>query len=145
MLRTQDGRTETVAGVETETLDEPVKVYNLEIEDSHTYYVSVDGVLVHNRCKLGENMKNDPDGIGDPGTDYDAHHMFPQKFRKIFEAVGIDVDDSDFGIWLDIHEHRSDAKAYNKKWEEFFSGFESMNDISIDDIIEFVNSLDKLW
>ena len=43
--------TETVASVETETLEKPVKVYNLEIEDSHTYYVSVDGVLVHNMCK----------------------------------------------------------------------------------------------
>ena len=51
VLRTQDGKTETVASVEMETLDEPVKVYNLEIEDSHTYYVSVDGVLVHNMCK----------------------------------------------------------------------------------------------
>lgn len=52
VLRTQDGKTETVASVETETLDEPVKVYNLEIEDSHTYYVSVDGVLVHNACDI---------------------------------------------------------------------------------------------
>ncbi len=51
VLRTQDGKTETVASVETETLDEPVKVYNLEIEDSHTYYVSADGVLVHNKCE----------------------------------------------------------------------------------------------
>ncbi len=51
VLRTQDGKTETVASVETETLEKPVKVYNLEIEDSHTYYVSVDGVLVHNMCK----------------------------------------------------------------------------------------------
>ncbi len=50
VLHTQDGKTETVASVETETLDEPVKVYNLEIEDSHTYYVSVNGVLVHNEC-----------------------------------------------------------------------------------------------
>ena len=50
VLHTQDGKTETVASVETETLDEPVKVYNLEIEDSHTCYVSVDRVLVHNAC-----------------------------------------------------------------------------------------------
>lgn len=50
MLRTRDGETEIVEDVQIENLDEAVKVYNLEIEDSHTYYVSVDEVLVHNVC-----------------------------------------------------------------------------------------------
>lgn len=67
------------------------------------------------------------------------------KFRNIFKAIGIDIDDSDFGIWLNKHEHRSGAKAYNKKWEEFFSDFKSIGDITINDIIEFIGSLEKLW
>lgn len=50
VLCTRDGKTEIVADVQTEYLDEAVKVYNLEIENSHTYYVSADGVLVHNEC-----------------------------------------------------------------------------------------------
>ena len=50
VLHTKDGETETVSGVEVEKLEEAVKVYNLEVEDSHTYYVSVDRVLVHNKC-----------------------------------------------------------------------------------------------
>ncbi|MBO5088229.1 MAG: hypothetical protein J6C01_06100, partial [Lachnospiraceae bacterium] len=145
ICRTKDGQVEVVTSVVIEELDEPVKVYNLTIEDNHTYYVSIDEVLVHNRCELGENMINDPDGIGDPGTDYDAHHIFPQKFREYFEIIGIDVDDPDYGIWLDVHEHRSSAKSYNKKWEEFFGGFDSVEDISLDDIFEFISSLEKLW
>lgn len=52
VLRTQDGKTETVKDVQIENLDEAVKVYNLEIEDSHTYYVSADEVLVHNECDI---------------------------------------------------------------------------------------------
>ena len=51
VLRTEDGEQETVKSVQTEKLDKAVKVYNLEIEDSHTYYVSADRVLVHNACK----------------------------------------------------------------------------------------------
>ena len=51
VLQTQDGETETVSDVEVEQLEEAVKVYNLEIEDSHTYYVSADKVLVHNGCE----------------------------------------------------------------------------------------------
>ena len=51
VLRTEDGEQETVKGVQTEKLDKAVKVYNLEIEGSHTYYVSADSVLVHNACR----------------------------------------------------------------------------------------------
>ncbi len=50
VLRTQGGETEIVEDVQIEQLSEAVKVYNLEIEDSHTYYVSADEVLVHNIC-----------------------------------------------------------------------------------------------
>ena len=50
VLRTQDGEADVVEDVQIEQLDEAAKVYNLEIEGSHTYYVSADGVLVHNQC-----------------------------------------------------------------------------------------------
>ena len=36
VLRTEDGEQETVKSVQTEKLDKAVKVYKLEIEDSHT-------------------------------------------------------------------------------------------------------------
>ena len=61
VIHTLDGKTETVASVETETLDELVKVYSLEIEDSHTYYVSVDGVLVHNACEWNKGSFDTPE------------------------------------------------------------------------------------
>ncbi|WP_242825982.1 polymorphic toxin-type HINT domain-containing protein, partial [Clostridium tunisiense] len=40
--------------------DKPVKVYNFEVEDWHTYFVSEIGVLVHNKCTA------DPKVVGDP-------------------------------------------------------------------------------
>ena len=52
VLRTQDGKTKIVEDVQIENLDEAVKVCNLEIEDSHTYYVSADEVLGHNECEV---------------------------------------------------------------------------------------------
>lgn len=36
--------------VEIEQLDTPVTVYNFEVADWHTYYVSEEAVLVHNMC-----------------------------------------------------------------------------------------------
>jgi hypothetical protein len=37
-----------------EYLDSPIKVYNFEVEDWHTYFVSEQDVFVHNSCG-GEN------------------------------------------------------------------------------------------
>ena len=49
-VRTADGRTGRVESLESITPDEPIKVYNFEVEDFHTYYVSGQKVLVHNTC-----------------------------------------------------------------------------------------------
>ena len=61
VLRTEDGEQETVKSVQTEKLDKAVKVYNLEIESSHTYYVSADSVLVHNACEWNKGSFNTPE------------------------------------------------------------------------------------
>ena len=38
--------------MEREEQEKPVLVYNFELEDSHTYYVSEFGVLVYNTCLI---------------------------------------------------------------------------------------------
>ena len=50
--------------VQHELLENPVKVYNFQVEDYHTYYVSSDGVLVHNKCG-NDFKKNTPEKIAD--------------------------------------------------------------------------------
>ena len=44
-----NGEYVVVEKVQHELLENPVKVYNFQVEDYHTYYVA-SGVLVHNRC-----------------------------------------------------------------------------------------------
>ena len=48
-----EGNTGTVDKVFKEDLTEPLKVYNFEVKDYHTYFVGEQGVLVHNSCKGG--------------------------------------------------------------------------------------------
>ena len=36
--------------VQHEILEAPIKVYNFEVEDFHTYYVGSNSILVHNAC-----------------------------------------------------------------------------------------------
>ena len=50
MLVLSNGEYVVVEKVEHELLESPVLVYNFEVEDFHTYYVSEYGVLVHNDC-----------------------------------------------------------------------------------------------
>ena len=47
-----------IEGYEVAVLDEPIKVYNFEVEGFHTYYVSGQKVLVHNSYKRGSNHGN---------------------------------------------------------------------------------------
>ena len=52
---------EEIKELKFEHLDSPIKVYNFEVEDWHTYFVSEQDVFVHNSCGGnnlidGENM-----------------------------------------------------------------------------------------
>ena len=86
--RTADGSVEAVEASESIKLSEPVQVYNFEVEDFHTYYVSEQKVLVHNTCAM--TAKNVSVHVGKSGdTKYivgaykdvkgvegmDAHHV----------------------------------------------------------------------
>lgn len=56
-VRLATGDTAEIETIESVQLDSPVKVYNFEVEDFHTYYVSGQKVLVHNTCAK-ETAKN---------------------------------------------------------------------------------------
>ena len=50
ILVLSNGELVTVEWVQHEILESPIKVYNFEVEDFHTYFVGECGVLVHNDC-----------------------------------------------------------------------------------------------
>ena len=121
VLRTEDGEQETVKGVQTEKLDKAVKVYNLEIEGSHTYYVSADSVLVHNACgdsrKLRNNMIYQDYAV--PEYNNAAHHIVASSSKKaeparnILKQVGIGINEAKNGVFLPRGEQGS-AANHNK-------------------------------
>ena len=49
-VKSVDGDIYEVSNVDSEKLAKPVKVYNFEVEDWHTYFVSEEMILVHNMC-----------------------------------------------------------------------------------------------
>jgi len=50
IVYTKDWNTAVVKSMGLLELDEPVEVFNFEVEDCHTYFVGELGVLVHNTC-----------------------------------------------------------------------------------------------
>ena len=56
MLVLSNGNRVVVEWVQHEILEAPVKVYNFEVEDFHTYFV-----LVHNECKKFYTVQNEAD------------------------------------------------------------------------------------
>lgn len=55
----KDWNTAVVKSVGLLELDEPVEVFNFEVEDCHTYFVRGIGVLVHNACPNPNGRKGD--------------------------------------------------------------------------------------
>ena len=55
-----NGEYVVVEKIQHELLENPVKVYNFQVQDYHTYYVAESGVLVHNTCnRYGREHGND--------------------------------------------------------------------------------------
>lgn len=71
-----NGEYVVVEKVQHELLESPIKVYNFHVADYHTYYVSDNGVLVHNKC--GYSPTKGGGGITDTvnvnGTDVTFGH-----------------------------------------------------------------------
>ncbi len=52
-----NGEYVVVEKIQHEILEAPIAVYNFQVEDYHTYYVSNAGVLVHNMCAKKRDIK----------------------------------------------------------------------------------------
>ena len=91
-LLTEDGKKVFVSEVRVEKLAEEITVYNLELDEVHTYYVA-GGVLVHNGC--GKSNTNDSESGSSTGKyqvgayqdikgveGLDAHHVGQKALMK---------------------------------------------------------------
>ena len=76
VLVLSNGELVTVEWVQHEILESPIKVYNFEVQDFHTYFVGECGVLVHNECK----------------TDWGAAHT--KKNENHNNAIEIELDNA---------------------------------------------------
>ena len=128
--------------IQHELLESPVKVYNFEVEDFHTYYVGDTEVLVHNQCykKLNQNnyRSNALKYYNSDGVDKAAHHMLPQQYRSFFSERGINIDSPVYIKLLDVADHVNLHKNYNWLWGNFIK---NNPNATYSQIIDFMRSL----
>ena len=78
-VRLLNGTNAEIRSAVTERLDEPVKVYNFEVEDWHTYYVTGAGVLVHNNNGCGGSKGGS--GVGSISTPNSGQGFSPNGYN----------------------------------------------------------------
>ncbi|HBE09595.1 MAG TPA: hypothetical protein DCY81_03530 [Lachnospiraceae bacterium] len=87
-----EGITGTVEEAFKEELTEPVKVYNFEVKDYHTYFVGEQGVLVHNLCKGGRKVPNPYGKKGGPSHRSVVESITPKSAGNLIDTeVKIDT------------------------------------------------------
>ena len=103
-----NGEYVVVEKIQHEILETPVTVYNFQVEDYHTYYVTNAGVLVHNKCindhKTGRTVERDikfdserqarsfaRTKVGHNPLDNGSGKLVSQDFRWQYRAKLVDV------------------------------------------------------
>ena len=97
-LLSEDGKKVKVSEVKVEKLAEEITVYNLELDEVHTYYVA-GGVLVHNRCGTS-NTSDSETSYGKSSSNctelvpyYPANNgAVPGTEKKIYLMAGDKID-----------------------------------------------------
>ena len=143
VVYTKDWNTATVKSVNLLELDEPVEVFNFEVEDCHTYFVGELSILVHNadcgsRGQLRKNMLKEGPA---PGSNYQAHHGLPWEHKDYFGKAGLNVNDPKWGRWVKgggNGGHQSWSKRYGNIWTTYKEAHPNPN---ADDIIDFFYKL----
>ena len=93
-VHTLDGTADTVTGLKPGKFDKPIPVYNLEVEDFHSYFVG-NGVLVHNVCALGRGStgRTEPKNLMEQMA-YEAAKLDPfhpgegNTIRRVIDSIG---------------------------------------------------------
>ena len=106
-----DGEYVVVEKVQYEILETPVTVYNFQVEDYHTYYVSSTSILVHNSCDYKPLRDGDMRAVINPGELESPHAHIFQKSNNIGRVFSNGTMDAS------LLNNRDGVKFVKKYWD----------------------------
>ena len=74
------------------------------------------------------------------GLGYEAHHTLPQKFRDLFEKLGINIDEPGNVVWRNKEMHRKYSNAITEEWTNFIDNLKALP--SKEEIYKFRDSIE---
>jgi RHS repeat-associated protein len=75
-------------------------------------------------------------------ADAHAHHVFPVRFLEDFAARGVDISNSRYLAWWQATDHLSNARGYNRHWEQWFARHPNASPGSV---VEFGRKLARFY
>ena len=107
ILVTVNGEYVVVEQVQHEIRERPITVYNFEVEDYHTYYVSPSNVLVHNTCKQPPYFSDNQNALIELAKEYKRKGVTTEDANILVdwaEELGINSHrpmkhENQFGYW----------------------------------------------
>lgn len=79
MVINSSGDAYSVEHIRFELVEKPVKVYNFEVEDFHTYHVGKNSILVHNANNYGKSFTPEQQKLIKEGKEYARRRSISQK------------------------------------------------------------------
>ena len=92
ILRTADNENPIISKIEKEYFDECINVYNFEVEDLHTYFVSEKKIFVHNFCKSGDVKTSSGSSSSDPDGEKTYYHSCNDAYADTIAKDGFRID-----------------------------------------------------
>lgn len=63
--------------------------------------------------------------------------------------MDIDIDEADFGIWLEQHIHRRNSYSYNNLWYKFFERYdfapEKLDALNLQTACDYISEIGRKW
>ena len=76
------------------------------------------------------------------GKGFEAHHTLPQKYRKQFEKLGINIDKPGNVVWREANGHRKKSNALTREWNDFM---ENKRPTTKKQIYQFRDKIEKKY
>ena len=123
VLVLSNGELVTVEWVQHEILESPIKVYNFEVEDFHTYFVGENGVFVHNGCGKWEEVN---ESMSENSRTY--QEKITGKSGKAWVQNGVKFDGYRNGTLIEAKGNYDNFVNKDGKFYSWFKGKDSLLD-----------------
>ncbi len=109
-IQTASGGYLPITAIEEEILDVPISVYNISVEQNHSYYVSEEALLVHNiSCNDSDIDTYKELRKVSKGTGNEVHHIVEKRFAS---TLGIENTDDMLSVTLSKSDHLQFTRAW---------------------------------